>query len=772
MKYGIGQPVRRKEDARLITGGGRYADDVGSSGHLHAHIVYSDHAHAIVRSIETAAAKAAPGVVAVLTGADCIADGLGGIKPRFMPQDLPFGWPAAYRTERPILAHDRVRHVGERIAMVIAETREQARDAAELLDIDYQILPASIGAAAALAADAPLVHEASGSNKVWTLNFGDSAATAAAFDQAAHVVRVDVSHPRIAPSPMEPRAAVGFYDAADETYTLHTGTQAPHILRHELATFVLKVPESSIRVVSRDVGGAFGLKTTLFAEDALVLWAARKLGRPVRWLGTRSECLASDDQGRGQVGTAELAVDKDGHILGLRTRMLHDVGAYVVGAGTMPMVHTAKLSESVYRVPAADIEGTLVFTHAPPTTPYRGAGRPEAVFAIERCLDEAAAVLGLDRLEIRRRNFVASAELPHKMHTGFILDSGEFETIMDRCVREADWNGFEDRRAASAEAGRLRGLGIAYYTHDTGNLNDRMEIRFDPGGSVTVVSGAASTGMGHETVFAQAAADWLGVPIDLVRVIQGDTQAVAYGRGSYASRSMTVCASALRDAADRVVAKGKIVAARLLEASPDLVSFDEGTYRAVGTNRTIDIGEVAKASFKPGMPIDGGVGLEAVGTFAVTQPSFPNGCHVCEIEVEPATGDVSVVRYTVVDDFGRVMNPLLAEGQVQGGIAQGLGPVLLEEMRYDETSGQLLSGSFMDYAMPRASQMPFVASGFHEVPCLTNTAQVKGAGEGGTVGATSAIYSALVDLFRTVGGKPPEMPATPGRVWAALRAAA
>lgn len=768
MKYGIGQPVRRREDVRLITGKGRYADDVDGRGHLHAHIVYSSVAHANLRKVDAEKARAEKGVVAVLTGADCAADGLGGIKPRFMPQDLPFGWPAAHRTERPILVKDKVRHIGERLAVVVAETREQARDAAELIDFEYETLPAAVGIDEALSAAAPLVYEEWGSNSAWTLKFGDAEATDRAFAQAEYVARVEVEHPRLAPSPMEPRAAVGSYDAADDLYTLHTSTQATHILRAELAAFVLKVPETSIRVSSLDVGGAFGLKTTLFPEDAIVLWAARKLGRPVRWLGSRSDCFVSDDQGRGQAGLAELALDAEGRILALRTRMFHDVGAYIVGAGTMPMVHTAKLAESVYRVPSADIQATLVFTHTPPTTPYRGAGRPEAVFAIERCLDEAAHALGIDRLTIRRRNFLQPDELPYKTHTGFVLDSGEFAKLLDRCVSAADWEGFEARRTISEANGKLRGLGLAYYTHDTGNLNDRMEIRFDPSGSVTVVSGAASTGMGHETVFAQAAADWLGVPFESVRVVQGDTATVPYGRGSYASRSMTVCASALRDAAERVIVKGKAVAARLLDAPLEGIQFDAGIFHAQGTNRTIGIQDVAKAAFKPGMPIDGGLGLEAVGTFAVTQPSFPNGCHACEIEIDRDTGELAVARYTVVDDFGRVMNPMLAEGQVQGGIAQGLGAVLMERMAYDPDSGQLITGSFMDYAMPRASDVPAIEWQFIEIPCLTNTAQVKGAGEGGTVGATSAVYSAVLDALRPLGIGQLRIPLTPEKLWRAI----
>jgi len=768
MKYGIGQPVTRKEDTRLLTGKGRFVDDLSIEGQAHAAVVYSDRAHAKIKKIATEEAKTAPGVIAVLTGADVTADGLGPIKPRFMPQDLPFGWPAAYRTERPILVNDLVRHVGERVALVVAETREQARNAAELVQVEYEDLPAAIGVSRALANDAPLVHPEWKSNKVWTVKFGDRSKTEAAFQKAKHRVSISFAHPRLAPSPLQPRASLATYSPQDDLYTLYTGTQAPHILRSEIATWVLKVSEISLRVVSQDVGGAFGLKTTPFAEEALVLWAAKRLGRPVKWLASRSECMLSDDQGRGQEGEVEAAFDENGKLLGLRCRLFTDVGAYIVGAGTMPMVHAAKLSENVYRIPAADIEASLVFTHTNPTTPYRGAGRPEGVFAIEKCLDKAAREIGIDRIEIRRRNMLRPEELPYKTHTGFIYDSGEFAEVMDRCVEAADWNGYPTRQKKSLADGKLRGLGIAYYTHDTGNLNDRMEIRFDTGGSVTVISGSANTGMGHETVFAQAAADWLGVPYEGVRVLIGDTHFVPFGRGSYASRSMTVGASALKVAAEKVIEKGKAVAARLMESDPAAIEFRDGVYTLAASNKSMSIVDVAKASFRNGMPIEGGIGLEAIGTFAVTQSSFPNGCHVCEVEIEPGTGEVDITRYAVVDDFGRILNPLLAEGQVLGGILQGMGAVLGEQMTYHPESGQLLSGSFVDYAIPRADRAPLITTSFHEVPCKTNPAGVKGAGEGGTVGATSAVYSAILDALRPLGVDDLELPLTPQRIWRAI----
>jgi aerobic carbon-monoxide dehydrogenase large subunit len=459
--YGIGQPVTRKEDARFLVGRGRYVDDLQLENQCHLHIVYSDRAHAVLRRVDTLAARKAPGVIAILTGEDCAADGLGGIEPRFLPQDFPFGWPAAFRTCRPILVRDKVRHVGERIAAIVAQTPDQARDAAELIEIEYEDLSPVMEVEAALADGAPLVHDEAGSNRVWTLRLGDPRTAEKAFERAAHRVEVDVRHPRIAPSPMEPRAAVGVYAPEEELFTLYTATQAPHILRNELACFVLHVPESSVRVISNDVGGAFGLKTTPFAEDAVVLWAAKRVGRPVKWRGSRLDCMMSDDQGRGQIGRAEAAFDSEGRFLAVRCRFLHDVGAYIVGAGTMPMVHSAKLVESIYRVPELDVESSLVFTNAPPTTPYRGAGRPEAIFAVERCLDEAAEILGIDRLEIRRRNMLRPEELPYQNHTGFVFDTGEFVEILDRCAEEADWTGFAQRqqsrfRASHQSAARRR----------------------------------------------------------------------------------------------------------------------------------------------------------------------------------------------------------------------------------------------------------------------------------------------------------------------------
>ncbi len=763
MKYGIGQPVRRKEDQRLLTGRGRYVDDMRIDGQAYAEVVYADRAHADIVSIDISAASAVPGVLAVLTGMDAVADGLGGVEPRFMPQD--FGWGHGYRTSRPILVAKRVRHAGERVVLVVAQTQEQARHAADLVVVRYADLPTVIGIEAALADGAPLVHEEAKDNRVWTFKQGDAAATASALAAAPYRVEVDVRHPRVAPMPMEPRTAIGIYDAAEGRYTLHSGTQAPHILRFELANWIFKVPETSVRVVSPDVGGAFGLKTTLFAEDVMVLWAARRIGRPVKWTGTRAENLAADDQGRGSLGRVELGLDGNGRILAYRVRMFHDVGAYIAGSGTMPMVHTAKLLTSVYRIPHFESQSTLVFTNAPATTPYRGAGRPEAVFAIEKALDKAARELGIDRLEIRRLNLIRPEELPYKTVSGFIYDSGEFQTVLDKCAVAAEWSRFAARREASAAAGRLRGIGVSYYTHDTGNQNERMEIRFDTSGSVTVIGGTANTGMGHETVYAQMTADWLGVPIESVRVIQGDTDTVSFGRGSYASRSMTVAGSALKIASDRIIEKAKVFAGRLLETAPADIEFKEGKLRVVGTDKALDIRDVAKASFRPGMPIDGGIGLEATGTFAVTQSSFPNGCHICEVEIDPATGETRLDRYTIVDDFGRVINPLLAGGQVYGGIAQGFGAVLKEEMVYDPASGQLASGSFMDYAMPRAADLPLLRAAFHEVPCKTNPAGVKGAGEGGTVGAEAAIYSAVIDALAGHDTTGLQIPLTAEKVW-------
>ena len=767
MKFGIGQSVKRKEDARFLTGKGNFITDQALARQCHACVIYSPYAHAAIRRIDCQEARNAPGVVAVLTGDDVEADGLGGLRPRFMPEDM--GGPKGYRTSRPILAIGRVRHVGDRVAMVVAETPAQAVEAAALVVVDYEELPLVMELATAMADEAPLIYDDAPHNLAFTLHLGDKAKTDAAFAKAHHVSKVSLAHPRITANSIEARASIGVYDAASESYTLHAGSQAPHVNRSELARMVFGIPETRIRVIAPDIGGGFGMKTTTFPEDALVMWAAKRLERPVSWRATRSEALIGDDQARESEAEAEIALDENAKILAIRCVTKYALGAYIVGSGAIPPMHFGRLMPSVYDIEAVDLTTHGVFTNTPSTTPYRGAGRPEAIYAMERLMDQAARDMGLDRAEIRRRNFIPPGAMPYASQTGFVYDSGEFEAILDKSLALADWSGFAARREEAATRGVNRGIGICYYIDDAGNLNERMDIRFDGSGGVTVLSGTMSTGSAHETVYAQMISEWLGVPFDKVRVLQGDTDRIALGRGTYASRSMVVGGSALRRAADAIIEKAKLIAAHLMEAAAADIEFKDGDFSIAGTDRSMNISEIAFAASRPMMvPAELGVGLAESGGFAVSQPSFPNGCHICEIEVDAETGATKIVRYVVVDDFGTVINPMVVIGQVHGGVAQGIGEAMFEEVVYDPETGQLLSGSFMDYCMPRADDLPNFEVEFHNVPCTSNPIGVKGAGEGGTVGATPAIISAILDALRPLGVDDVTMPATPHRLWRAI----
>jgi carbon-monoxide dehydrogenase large subunit len=767
MSFGIGQPVPRTEDPRFLTGRGTFADDITLPGMAHAAIVYATVAHADIKSVETAEAATAPGVIAVLTGKDAKADGLGGIRPAAMPEDM--GGPKGYRTLRPVIAADRVRHVGERVAVVVAETAAQARDAAALVNVAYAARPHVVRAADAVAEGAPLVWDEAAGNVSFALRFGDEDATNAAFGKAAHVATVTLYNNRLTASTMEPRSCIGEYRAADDAYTLYSSIQAPHGTRSTLAQDIFLEPESKFRVVARDVGGGFGLKGGTHPEDALVLWASKRTGRPVKWIADRAEAFLGDDQARDQHATGELALDADGKFLGLRVRAMHNTGAYIVGAACVPIVFSLRLAPSVYAIPAIDVRSRMVFTNTPPTVPYRGAGRPEAVYMIERLIDEAARITGIDRADLRRRNFLAPDAMPHHTATHFVYDSGEFAAALDTCIKLSDRDGFDARRKASEAAGMRRGLGISYYIDDCGVFNERMGIRFDASGSVTITSGTFSHGQGHQTTYAQMVSDWLGVPFDSIRMEQGDTAQIGIGRGTYASRSMTIGGSALRRAADDLIEKGRRLAAHMLEASADDIEFKDGVFTVAGTDKTIPLIAVAKFSFHPmAVPIEFGVGLDGTGAFDGHTPSFPNGCHICEAEVDPETGEARIDRYTVVDDIGVVLNPLLAEGQIHGGIVQGIGQALLEDLHHD-SDGQLVTGSYMDYCMPRADDVPGFTTGWHSVPCASNPIGVKGCGEGGTVGAAPAVIGALLDALGPLGVTDLPMPATPARVWRAIR---
>jgi carbon-monoxide dehydrogenase large subunit len=767
-KFGIGQPVRRVEDRRFITGRGSFVDDLVLPRQCHGAVVMSPHAHARINGIDASKARAADGVLCVLTGADAEPDGIGLLMSP-MPEDV--GGPKGYRARRPLLATDKVRAVGDRVAFVVAETLAQAQSAAELIEIDYEPLPTVTSVEEAVKPGAPAVWDECPGNVSFTLAFGNKDATDAAFAKAAHVVALRLESNRLCANSIEPRAAIGEYNAADETYTLHATSQNPHGNRAQLATNILKIPETRLRVISPDVGGGFGMKCGGYPEDGLVLWASRRVGRPVKWTSTRSEALLGDTHGRDQVVQGELALDAAGKVLGLRVNSMHAVGSHIFGSTMVNIFFTIKLAPGVYDIPALHAVGKGVFTNTGPVHPYRGAGRPEATYLIERLLDRAAGVIGISPVEIRRRNYIPASKMPYKTGTNTTYDSGNFVHVMDECLKLADWDGFGTRAAESKKRGRLRGRGICYFLEEASVFNDRMELRFDPSGNVTIVAGTHSHGQGHATVYAQMVSEWLGVPFESIRFVQGDTNAVAIGRGTYGSRSMQVGGNALKRAADAIVEKARPMAAHLMEAAVGDIEFKDGRFTIAGTDRSIALTDVAKAFYRPAhLPKQFEVGLEASGSFASEPPNYPNGCHTCEVEIDPETGAVAVVRYTAVDDVGRVMNHLLCEGQIHGGVAQGVGQALMEAVLYDR-DGQLVTGSFQDYCMPRADDLPDIVSELTEIPSTTNPLGVKAAGEAGATGAPPAVIGALLDALKPLGVEHIDMPATPSRVWAAIRRA-
>jgi aerobic carbon-monoxide dehydrogenase large subunit len=767
-KFGIGQPVPRVEDPRFITGRGRYVDDIELPQQCCGVVVMSPHAHARIKRVDTAKAKAAEGVLAVLSGADVVADKLGGLAPP-MPEDM--GGPKGFRTLRAILAVDKVRAVGDRVAFVVAETLVQAKNAAELVEIEYEPLPAVITVEDATKPGAPAVWDEAPNNVSFTLMMGNKDATDAAFANAKHVVSLKVNNNRITANSIEPRAAIGQYHPDSESYTLYSTSQNPHGTRTAVASQVLKIPETKLRVISPDVGGGFGMKFGGYPEDALVVWASRRVGgRPVKWVSTRSEALLGDSQGRDQVVTGELALDERGKVLGMRVNALHAMGSHVFGASMVVPLFALRLAPGVYQIPAVLAVGRAVLTNTIPLAPYRGAGRPEATYLIEQLLDRAARVVGIDAVEIRRRNFIPASAMPHKIQTGITYDSGDFMHVMDECLKLADWDGFAKRAAESKKNGKLRGRGIGYFLEEAAVFNDRMVLRFDPSGMLTILAGTHSHGQGHHTVYAQMVHEWLGVPFENIRFVQGDTDAVPIGRGSYGSRSMHVGGNALKRAADGIIEKAKPMAAMMMEAAAGDIEFKEGRFRIVGTDRSMALTDVAKSFYRPAhLPPQFEVGLEAAGTFAAEPPNYPNGCHVCEVEIDPETGLITLARYAAVDDVGKIMNHLLCEGQIHGGVAQGVGQALMEAIVFD-ADGQLVTGSFQDYAMPRADDFPELTSELTEVPATTNPLGVKGAGEAGATGAPPAVIGAILDALKPLGIDHIDMPATPSRVWAAINA--
>jgi carbon-monoxide dehydrogenase large subunit len=773
-KFAIGQSVRRVEDPRLVQGLGRYSDDVVLPRQAHAVVVRSPHAHARVGGVDARRALAAPGVLAVLTGEELAADGVGRL-PSDGARKRADGSPAL-TTPRWALARERVRHVGDPVALVVAETAAQAADAADLVDVAYEPLPAVPGTPHALRPGAPAVWDEAPDNVAFVWEAGDAAAVARAFAAAAHVARVDFVVTRVAAAPLEPRGAVGEYDRRTGRHTLHTGVQGPHLVRPLLAD-ILKVPQSHLRVVTGEVGGSFGMRNGVYPEMVLVLWAARRLGRPVKWVSSRREAFVSDEHGRDNVTTAELALDAAGTFLGLRVALALNIGAYLTprsaGSGTNNVGGVA----GVYRTPAIHVRTTGVYTTMTPTGPYRGAGRPEATCAIERVIDVAAREMGLDPLDLRRRNLIPSAAMPFKTGLVFTYDCGDFARGLDLALAAADHAGFEARRAQARRRGRLRGLGLANPIEVAGGPYlarnpDTAEVRVNPDGSVSLFAGSTSMGQGNETAFAQIVADRLGVAPGRIQVFWGDSDALGAGRGNGGSGALTVGGSAVVRAVDRVIERGRRIAAHLLEAAPADVVLRDGTFTVAGTDRGVALAAVARAAYQPRqLPAGLEPGFSETAAFTPPAVTFPNGCQVCEVEIDPETGAVTIVRHTVVDDVGRMVNPMLVKGQIHGGVVQGLGQGLFEALVHDPDTGQLLTASFMDYPLPRADDLPAFAVDSFEVPTLVNPLGAKGVGEAGTVGALPALLNAVNDALAPVGVRHLDMPATPERVWRAIQEA-
>jgi carbon-monoxide dehydrogenase large subunit len=774
--------VLRKEDARFLTGRGRFVADLVFPGELHCAFVRSPHAHARIRGIDGKAAQRMPGVAAIFTGADMELDKIGPMR-SLWPLKMADGRMMA-EPPRWALARGAVRHVGEAVAIVIAESREAAADAAERVEVDYAPLAAVTSAREALGAKAPQLHREAPGNLCFRWTRGDAAAVEAAFARAAHVAKIDLVNHRIAGAAIEPRSVIGVPEASG--FTLYAATQVPHHVRR-LVTEQLGIPEGAIRVVSPDVGGGFGYKGKHYPEETVVTWVARRLGRPVKWIAGRNESFLSDNQARDHVTRAELALGADGAFLGLKVSTVANLGAYVstVGAAIPSAIYSALLA-GLYRTPAIHIEVVGVFTNTLPTDAYRGAGRPEACYVLERLADRAARELGFDRAEIRRRNLIPRAAMPYKTPIGPTYDSGDFPAIFAQALAASDYAGFAGRRDAARARGCLAGIGLACYLESSGVAPSRLagimgaragffeaaEIRVEPDGGVRALLGTHNHGQGHATSFAQILSDRLGVPLAKIDIVEGDTAAVPYGTGTFGSRSIAVGGSALDRAAMKVVAKGRKIAAHLLEAAEGDIEFARGAFRVAGTDRALAFAEVARAAYIPhNYPLEKlEPGLVESAFYDPPNFAFSNGAHVCEIEIDPDTGIVRIGRYTAVDDVGTVINPIIVEGQVHGGLAQGIGQALLERCVYDD--GQLLSASFLDYAMPRADDLPNFVSRFDQrQPCTHNPLGAKGCGESGTIGAPAAVVSAVLDALAPLGVGDIEMPLTPERVWRAMKAA-
>ena len=770
LKFGIGQPVHRKEDPRLLRGEGRYADDIDVPGQAFARVVRSPHAHGRLRGIEVGAAMDVPGVLAVYTAADFARAGYGEMVCK-LPLKNADGSPL-FAPPRPIFARDRVRYVGEPLAMVVAEDAPAAQDASELIVPDVEPMAAVVDAEAALAADAPRLHHGHG-NLCLDWRFGDHEAVERTFAAAAHIARVRVVSNRVVVAAMEPRAALAAYEPARGRFTLHVGCQGVFGLRRTLAEDLLRIEPDRLRVLADDVGGSFGMKAAAYPEYVGIMHAARVLGRPVKWCDERSGSFLSDQQGRGTIVEGELALDTEGNFLAVRVRNLADMGAYLTAVGPMmPAINMQKNLPSLYRTPTVAISTRCVFTNTVPIGPYRGAGRPEANYVMERLVDTAAHTTGRDPAALRRQNLIPSDALPYRAPSCLEYDSGDFAAVLHAGLDKAEWDGFALRRRASEERGLLRGRGLACYLEVTAPPNPEMGgIRFEPDGRVTMITGTLDYGQGHASAFAQVLVDRLGVPFELIDLLQGDSDELLVGGGTGGSRSIMASSKALLEAAAEVIEKGRVLAGHLLEAAPADITFEAGEFRIAGTDRGIALLDLAaKVRETTDLPPDLPESLDAALVSESPPSAFPNGCHVAEVEIDPETGDVRLDRYTAVDDFGTLVNPMLAEGQVHGGVAQGIGQALLEHVVYDP-EGQLLAGSFMDYALPRADVVPAIDVGFHPVPATSNPLGVKGCGEAGVTGALPAVMNAVLDALAARGVRHLDMPATPERLWRALQTA-
>jgi carbon-monoxide dehydrogenase large subunit len=777
----IGESVRRKEDVRFLTGAGNYTDDIVVHGQTHAVFVRSPHAHATINSVDTSAAAGMPGVVRIFTGAD-LEGQMGGLPCGWLITDTD-GQPMK-EPPHPVLAQGKVRYVGDHVAMVVAETLQQAKDAAEAVVVDYTPLAASVTCEQAKSGEA--LHAEAPDNHCYKWAIGDSAGVDAAFANAAHVTRLDLTNNRLVPNPMEPRAVVGQYNRASDEYTLHVANQNPHVERLLMTAFVLGLPEHKVRVIAPDVGGGFGSKIYLYAEDVAVTWASKQINRPIKWTSDRSEAFLSDAHGRDHVSHAEMAMDADGKFLALRVHTDANLGAYLSTFATaVPTILYATLLAGQYTTPQVYVEVDAYFTNTAPVDAYRGAGRPEATYLLERLVTRCAWEMGLSQAEIRKRNFIT--EFPYQTPVALQYDIGDYHACLTEAEKLAEVDGYAARKAASEAKGLLRGIGYSSYIEACGiapsniagalgaraGLFECGEVRVHPTGSVTVFTGSHSHGQGHETTFAQVVAARLGIDVDAVDVVHGDTGRVPFGMGTYGSRSISVGGAAIMRALDRIEAKAKKIAAHLMEASDEDIEFADGNFTVKGTDKTIPFAQVALTAYVPhNYPLDKlEPGLNETAFYDPTNFTFPAGTYICEVEIDPNTGIVRVDRFSAVDDFGTIINPMIVEGQVHGGLVQGIGQALMENCVYDTETGQLLTGSFQDYAMPRADDFPEFKLGHVCTPCTHNPLGTKGCGEAGAIGSPPAVINAVLDALQPMGVKDFDMPATPARVWAAIQAA-